>query len=163
AFETPAAALVARHLDHELLELEADRVRLGLLVAPFDVVEHPFPFRALGRRARAPAARVLGGAVENRVAHGLGQLTPRRVEVELELPRQRRQHDLPQIPARLSPWQDHSLENRDARVAEDELFAHLSSRAEAAALRARAKRRVEREVPRLELGERDAARRTAVA
>ena len=48
-------------------------------------------------------------------------------------------------------------------IAEHELFAHLVASAQPAARRARTERRVEREVPRLELGHRDAARGTAVA
>ena len=59
------------------------------------------------------ACRFALAAVENRVAHALRQIAPRRVEVELELTRQRRQHDLAQIPARLAPRQHHALENRD--------------------------------------------------
>ena len=88
---------------------------------------------------------------------------PRRVEIELELLGERRENRLAQMSARLAPRENHALENRDARVAEDELFGDFVLHAEAAAARARAEGRVERELPRLELGEREPARRAAVA
>src|SRR6185436_5963410 len=61
------------------------------------------------------------------------------------------------------PRNDHALENRDARIAEDELLAHATACAEAAAFWTCPERRIEREVARLELGERDAAGGTAVS
>src|SRR4029078_4738416 len=116
----------------------------------------------IGSTARPLGARFLRRPVEDRIAHRLWQLAPRRVEIELDVTRERREHDLPQISARLSPGENHTLENRDARIAEDELFAHLPPRAESTAFRTGAERRVEREMSRLELGKRDSARRTAV-
>src|SRR3569833_2187730 len=157
--ETTSLARRARHFDHVLLQLHAHGVGIRLFIPPLDVAEHTFPLDAFFLRA-AFGALV---AVEHAVAHGLGQIAPRRVQVELQLPRERRQHDLPQIAARLTPRNDHAFENRDARIAEDELLAHAAGRAESPARRTRAERRVEREVARLELRQRDPARRTPVA
>ena len=117
--ETASVALAARHLDHELLQLHAYRVGFGLVVPTLDVARAHLPTRPRRSSSVALAALV---AVEHRVAHRLREVAPRRVEVELELTRQRRQHDLPQISARLAPRENHALENRDARIAEDELL-----------------------------------------
>ena len=123
--------------------------------------------RGVGLTPAALAGRLAAGfpvdAVEEAVAHPLRQVVPRRIQIELELLGEPRQDDASQIPVGFSPRQDDALENRQARVAEDELFAHLVPRAEAAARGARAERRVEREVSRLELRHRDAARRAPVA
>src|SRR5256885_11065689 len=61
-----------------------------------------------------------------------------------------RQNNLSQIPLWLSPGDDHALQDRDARVAEDELLAHSSSRAETAAGGTGAERGVEGEMSRLD-------------
>jgi hypothetical protein len=82
-----------------------------------------------------------------------------RVEVELELPRERREHDLAQVSRWLAPGEHDSFEDRDARVAEHELLADAASRAEPTAGGARAEGRVEGEVARFELGHGDAAHR----
>src|SRR5450432_3650040 len=165
--ESSTATLGTRRLDHELLELFAHAVGRSFVVAALHVREHALP-RALeiaARRARLDAElRLLaGGSVQNQRARFRGKRTPRRVEIELELLRQRGEDRLAQMPARLTPREDDALEDRDARVAEDELFGHFVLHAESAAARAGTEGRIERELPRLELGEREPARRAAVA
>ena len=70
--------------------------------------------------------------------------------------------DLAHVAVGLPPRQHDAFENRDARIAEDELLADRARRAEPAARFARAEGRVEREVSRLEFRQRDAAHRAAV-
>ena len=157
----------ARRLDHELLELLAHAVGRRLVVAALHVREHPFPraFEVAARASRVDAELGLlpRRAVENERLRFRREISPRRIEIELELLRQRRENRLAQMPARLSPRENDALENRDARVAEDELFGDFVLHAEAAAAGAGAEGRVEGELARLELGEREPARRTAVA
>src|SRR5207248_1611902 len=47
--ESPAAACVARTYLHELLELDADRIGLGLAVAALHVREHALPLERRGK------------------------------------------------------------------------------------------------------------------
>src|SRR2546422_7153312 len=82
--------------------------------------------------------------------------------IELEGAGERRQNHLPHVATRLPPRQDHPLEDGKARVAEDQVGVHLPAGAESGALGASAERRIERELPRLELGEREPARRAGV-
>src|SRR2546422_2615199 len=131
------------------------------------MLQHPLPPRlvlavpALARvLERERAAR---RTLQHDLLHRGGQVPPGRVEVELEGARETRQDHFAQVPARLAPGKDHAFENREARVAEDEIGAHFALRAEARALGAGAERRVEGELPRLELGEREPARRAGVA
>src|SRR5690606_20169684 len=56
-----------------------------------------------------------------------------------------------QVSGRLAPGEDHTLEERDDRVANDEFGADLATRPESAAGGAGAEGRVERELPGLEL------------
>src|SRR5205807_4228662 len=120
-------------------------------------------------RALEPLALVLVGerparrAVQQYLARRGRQVFPGRVEIELEGAGERRQNHLPHVTARLTPRQDHALEDREARVAEDQVGVHLPAGAESGALRTRAERRVERELPRLGLPERASARRAGVA
>src|SRR2546422_8232846 len=88
---------------------------------------------------------------------------PGRVEIELEGVGERRQNHLPHVATGLPPRQDHPLEDGKARVAENQIGVHLPAGAESGALGASAERRIERELPRLELGEREPARRAGVA
>ena len=87
-----ALARRARHERHVLLDLLADEVGVGLLVAAVKVRDDALE----ARRVRAPAAvavlvrdldAVAVGAVEEQVALVVGQLRPRRVEVDPVLAR----------------------------------------------------------------------------
>src|SRR5688500_8683502 len=100
--------------------------------------------------------------MEDHIAHALRKRAPRGVELEVELLRQRRENPLAEMSTRLTPGKNDAFENGDARVPEDELLAHFSPRAEAAAVGACAVRGVERELTRLQLGKRDAACRAAI-
>ena len=91
--------------------------------------------------------------MEERLARGITVLAPRCGQVELECLRESRQDDFAEIPARLAPRQDHTLEDRDAGVTEHEIGIDLAPSADAVALGARTERRVEGELPRLELRE----------
>ena len=158
--ETLTMTLRTGYGEHVRLELHAHHVGVALFVPALDVGDDPLP-RAVGGLLLL-RARIAAVAVQQHVAHALRQLTPRGVEVELELPCQRGQHDLAQVAGWLTPRQHHSLEDGDAWIAEHQLFAHATPRAEPTARGARAEGRVEREVPRLELRHRDATGRTTV-
>ena len=67
-------------------------------------------------------------------ARRLREPAPRRIQVELELTREGRQHHLAQIAGGLAPREHDALENGKARIAEDERLAHASPCAEATAL-----------------------------
>ena len=101
--------------------------------------------------------------VEQNLARLLRELAPWRVEIESELLGESGKDHLLEISVGLTPRQHDALEDADARVAEYELLAHFAAGAESAAGGAGAERRVEREVARLELRERDAADRAAVS
>src|SRR6185312_17149254 len=95
--------------------------------------EHAFP------RALVFAVEALGveterrlaprGAVQNHLAHLRRQIAPRRVEIEFVLFGEGGEHRLAQMARRLAPRKNDALEDRDARIAEDELFGHLAARA----------------------------------
>src|ERR1051325_8374827 len=95
--------------------------------------------------------------MDERVLDRFGQLTPRRVELELVLSGEGGKQNLPQMAARFPPRENHALQNRDTRITEQQLLGHATARPQAAARRAGAERRIEGEVARLELRERDAA------
>ncbi len=165
--QPPTAARAARSLDHVCLELGAYRIGRRIGVAAFDVGDHALP-RALVLAAELPRLHPDGGAlaagsVEDDVAHLRRELAPRRVEVELELLRQRGEDGSAQMSGWLAPRQDHAFQDRDPAIAEDEILAHFHSRSEAAALLTGAERRVERELARLELRKRGTTFRAAVA
>src|SRR5690606_4388717 len=153
--QSGAAARTAWQRRHVRLELFADGRGRGLLVAPFDVREHAFPRLLVGAGRAARAERELDGlamgAVQDRLAHVFGQLAPWLVRREAVVPREPGDDRAPQVTGGLAPGQDHALEQRDYRVADHELGADLLARAQPAARLARAVRRVERELARLEL------------
>jgi hypothetical protein len=84
------------------------------LVAALDVGEHTLPGLLAGLTVRNDCLF----ASQDAIADLAQQLSPRRVEIELELSRQRRQHDPAQITLRLPPWQNDAFEDGDARVAQ---------------------------------------------
>src|SRR4051794_28461076 len=100
--------------------------------------------------------------MDQRALHVARQLSPWRVQLELELTRECGEQDLSQVAAGLTPRQDHTFENRDARIAEQQIFGHATARTKSAAGRTGAEGRVEREVTRLQLREGDAADRAAI-
>src|SRR6266436_7555265 len=126
-----AAARGARLLDHVLLELFAHAVGGGLPVAPLDVLEDPIPARLVltvptlavvlkrERLSRRPG--------QDDLFYRCGQRLPRRVQVELERARQARQDHLAYVAARLAPRQDDPFQNRETRVAQHQIGAHLAS------------------------------------
>jgi hypothetical protein len=131
--EPASAARGARRFDHELLELDAHRIGGGFAIAALDERQHAFPralifaVEFLGVQPERHLAA--GGAEQHDIAHFLREIAPRRVEIELVLLGERRQHRLAQVAGRLAPRQDHTLEDRDARVAQDQLLAHFAPRA----------------------------------
>src|SRR6185437_6203189 len=129
----------------------------GFVVAPLHVRENAFP---LPRQFRLAA--FLREAVQQHFPHALGQFSPRRVELELELLGERGEDHTAEVSVGLAPREHDALEDGDSRIAKYELRARRPARAEAAARRARPERRVEREVSGLELRHREAAVRAAV-
>jgi len=166
-FETAAAARGAWLFDHELLELLAHRIGRRFAVALVDVIEHALPARFI--RAMPALAVVLigdrlsGRAVEQNLLDRGRQITPRGIEIELVCLGERGQHHFPYISARLTPRQHDTLENRQTVVAQHELGVHLAPRAESRAVGTGTVGRVERELPRLELGQRQPAFGTRIA
>src|SRR6266550_6500728 len=144
---------------HVLLQLQSDGVGFGLVVTALDIGDDSFPVRSgcVGSRSTL-AAR----AVEKLLFHVGTELAPGRVEVEPELFGESGENHFLQIPIRLSPRENHALEDADAQIAEYQLFADFATRAKTAARRTSTKRRVEREMTRFQLRKRDAALRTAV-
>ena len=143
--EPLAVAVGALGHDHVRLEIAPDGVGGGLGVPTLHVGEDAFP-------ARLVFALLLGRAEEELELHAVGELTPGRVEFELELLGEPGEDHATQVTVGLAPWEDHALENGDRRVAEDQLWARGTLGAEPAAGRAGAEGRVEGEVARLELG-----------
>ena len=77
-------------------------------------------------------------------------------------PRPARRYRPPQVPRRVTPRQNHALENGHARIGSQEVRVDLLPSPEAAALLARTVGRVEGELTRLQLGEAGAAVVTGV-
>src|SRR5207249_6195699 len=131
----------ARHLDQELLELLAYRVARRLVIAPLDVLEDAFPLGLVvapgppaGAVAPPEPERPSRRAVQQGLARRRGQRAPRRPGVEAESPGEHRKHRLPQVARGLAPGEHHPLEDRDARVAQDQIDVHLTAGAQAVAL-----------------------------
>ena len=121
-------------------------------------------FEARGVRA-LPAVPVLVAHVHRRAAgaeqHGLlvllPQLPPRRVDREAVLVGDRAEQPLEVLAAEPRPRRDRALGDAQVVVGDDELGVDLEAGPEPVAALARAVRRVEREVPRRQLLERQAA------
>jgi len=101
--------------------------------------------------------------VEQRVLGGLTVLRPGSIQLELERLGERREHDFSQVSARLAPGQDDSLEDGDARISQDQLGVHLPPSAHTMTIGARAERRIEGELSRLELRQGETADRAGEA
>ena len=153
--------VAARHLDHELLQLHAHRCRTPI-------------HRSAARcsRARPPTRRVADGLLPDarlspcRIASraDFGMLAHGALRSNFELTRQRRQHDLP-ANTRSAPPTGESRPRESRCVGLPRMSCSLTRRRVPRPPQTcvRAERRVEREVARLELGQRDAAVRTAIS
>ena len=153
---------LARHLAHVALDLLAGAVALRLGVAAFEPRHHTFELRGVRALAAVPVAvrhlhRGLAGAVEDDLLVLLLQLLPRRVGGEAELRRDRLEHALEVVAAEARPRRDGTVAQAEVVVGDEQLGVDLEAGAQAVAPLARAVRRVEREVARRELVERDAA------
>src|SRR5690606_11386666 len=102
--------------------------RRGLAVAALHVGEDALPLGIAILRDL-----LLLGAVEQRIAHLRWQLSPRGVELELELLGEAREDHAAQVAVRLAPREHHTLEDRDARITEDEVGRDFAARAESGA------------------------------
>ena len=149
----------ARPEAHVLLDPLALLRRVRLAVAALEVLDD-----ALEREhVRAPPAHPVAvadvdplavGAVQEEILLLRGQLLPRLVEVDLPLVGDRLDHRLVEARAARRPRDERALADRERRVGDEQVGVDLLLRAEARAARAGAVRRVEREDPRLELGQR---------
>ncbi len=136
--EAPAFAGGAGLLDHVLLELDPHRIAGALPIAPGNVGENAFPLTLVV----VSTAPLLDGVLElsprcpvqQRVPSGLAVGSPGRREIELEGLGEGGQHDLAEVAGGLSPGQHHSLENRDAGIAQHQIGIHLASCPDSVAL-----------------------------
>jgi len=149
-------------LDHVLLEWAARipaeiRMAGGRTKALFKAAMAPYlPIEILRRKKMG-----FGCPIDQWLRHELKDLAYDTLLAPAA--RERGEHHFPQIALGLAPGDDDPLEQRDPRVAEDELLAHPPARSQATARGTGAEGRVEGEVARLELGQRDAALGAAVA
>ena len=164
--EPLAAAGLAGLLHHELLQRGAHGIAGGLAVAALHVLENALPL-ALVLTPSAGAVRLEAEAArrpEQQRAPGRFRMgRPGSLDIELERLGESGQHHLPQVTGRLAPRENHALEDGDAGVAQDELAVDLAPGADAVAVGTGSEGRVEGELPRLQLGERETAHRTGEA
>ncbi len=159
--EPRPAALGARVDRHQLPDLVADVLRVGLLVAPAEVGDHPLERAPEG--VLAPAALPLEGvllrarAVEEDLAHAGRQLPEGRLHVEAMRPLQRLHEDRQPGGRPPSRRDDGPVLEREIRVGDDPPGVELRPRAEAVATGAGAVGGVEGEGPRGHLGDAGAA------
>ena len=161
--QAAAPAVRARAHAAVLREFLAHRRRLGLAIAPLEVRQDAFPrVRALrGGAFRVDVAELdlfLAAAPEQRVAHGFGQVVPRRLDVETEVPGERLDQ-LEVIRVATVPAAHRPAREREARIDDHARRIEELLHAEAAARAACTVRVVEREEPRLEFREAVAADR----
>ncbi len=135
--------------------------RIGVAVAAIEARQDALE----GERVAAlPAHRVAvadvellaAGAVQEEVALLLGQILPRRLEVDLVAVGDRLDHLLVEARVDDSPRDERALRDGERRVGHDQVGVDLALRAEAGAARTGAVRRVEREDARRQLGQRHA-------
>ena len=106
----------ARHLDHELAQLLADGIALGLVEPPLDVLEDPLPAGfvvafELGT-VELELERLARGAPHQHLLGRRAERLPRLVQIELELFGQGRENHFAQIAAGFAPGKNHTLEDR---------------------------------------------------
>src|SRR5208282_6350809 len=120
----------------------------GLAVAAIEIGHH-----ALERLLHLVSAQavvigqtdlLLARAVQDDPARLLGQIAPGLVEAELVMARQRLERLEIVGRARLGPWRDRALAQREFRIGDDERIVDPEFRAEPAANRTGAERIVER-------------------
>ena len=161
--QASAPARAARDLSHELLEPLALALGVGLDVASLDDRDHALVRRPVRARPSVPVLVPdvdLGvRAVEHDVPRSLREPPPWRRGREPVRLRHRVEDAVPVLDPPARPRRERALGDRQVRVGHDELGIDLEPRPEPVAGLARAVRRVEREVPRLQLVEREAVER----
>ena len=165
AIQPAAAAIHARPHAAVLGEFLAHRRRFGFAIAALEVRQDAFPrVRTLrGRAFRVDVAELdllLAAAPEQRVAHGLGQVVPGRLDVEPEMTGQRLDQ-LEVVRVAPVPTAHRATREREAGVDDHARRIEELLLAQAAARAARAIGIVEREQPRLEFGQAVAADRAS--
>ena len=158
--EPMPAARLAGHVHHEVGELQADRVRSDLVVAALHVAQDSLPLDVVGAPGAPGRAEAEGAprhSVEQRLPDALGEVAPGALQVESELLRERREQHVLEVALGLAPWEHDALGNRDPLVGEHQVRAHRPPHPEPAAIGAGAVGGVERELARLQLGQRVAA------
>ncbi len=164
----PRAVAGRARLAVEILrELFLDRDRVGLLVAPLEVRDDALERMLAHDRSAAlvdvrERDRLLAGALQDQLADVVRQRLERRVEIEAAVRREALQHLEVELVAPV-PALDRARRERQVREADDALRVEELDDAEPVAARTRAHRVVEREQPRLELGERVVADRAREA
>ena len=147
-----------------LRELLAHHQRVGLAVAALEIGNDPFE-RVLARHRLAAIGQVgernllAAAAEEDHLLDPLGQPRERPLEIESDVLREAPEHLEVELVAPI-PALDGAGRERELRKGDDALRIEEGDRAEPVAARTRAHRIVEREEPRLELGERVVADRT---
>src|SRR5581483_8919085 len=151
-------ALRTRPERHVLLDLLAGEVRVGLPVAALEPGHDPLELG--GVRTAAPEAvairdldSIAVGPIEEELARLLRQLLPRRLEIDSVALRDRLRELVVVVRSAHRPRRDRALADRERGIRDHEVRVDLHLRAQAGAAWTRPVRRVEREDPRLELGE----------
>ena len=160
--EARALARGARHLAHVALDLLARPVALGFGVPALEPRHHALEAGGVRARAAVPVAVAdvdvaVAGAVQHRVPGLLAQLLPRCVDVEAVLLGEGFEDAVEVAAAESRPRRDRAVGEAQVVVGHHQLGIDLEARAQPVAALARAVRRVEGEVARRELVEREAA------
>ena len=157
-----ALAVRAGLLRHVSLDALANPLRVGLLVAPLQVVDDALEPDAVGPPPAEPVRVVdlvplAAGAVEEDLAVLAGEVLPRGVDVDPVVVRDRFDQPLPVARVPDPPGLQSALAQGERRVRHDQLRVDDALEAEAVAAIAGSVRGVEGEDPRLELRDRGAA------
>ena len=161
--EPIAVAGGAGHVGEIAGDLLAGPVAVGLLEAALEIGDDAFerPLGVVGAHAVVVGEADLGvaGAVQDGVLGLLRQVLPFGVERELVMLAERgeRLHVIGR--RRFRPWRDRAFAQRALLVGNDQVGIDMLLDAEPAAFRAGAERIVEREQPRLDLGNGEAGHR----
>ncbi len=157
-----AVADRARLLGHVALDPLAVGLRVGLFVAPLEVVDDPLEADLVGAAAAEAVGvgdlvALLAGAVEKDVFLGFLQFRPGLIDVDVVGLGDRGDQPAPVGGNAAVPRLQGTLAQRQGRVGDDQLGVDHFLEAEAVAAVAGAVGRVEGEDPRLQLGDRGAA------
>ena len=162
-FEAIAVAGRAWHIGEVARDLFARPIALGFLEAPLEIGDDAFEgaLGLVGAHAVVVGKADLGvaGAVEDRLLRLLRQVLPLGVERELVMLAERGQRLHVIGRARFRPRRNCALAQRALLVGDDEVGVDVLLDAKPAAFRAGAERIVEREQPRLDLGNGEAGHR----